>query len=115
MSNPAGGIEVEVAWATPELQRIVSLQVPRGTTALEAVEQSGITDEFPEINLETADLGIFSRKLDGKRAPAPGDYVLKPRDRIEIYRPLRITPMEARKLRAAKAAGLSSKNRASHA
>ena len=115
MSDHAGGIEVEVAWATPEFQRIVSLQVPRGTTALEAVEQSGITDEFPAIDLETAVLGIFSRKLDGNRAPAPGDYVLKPRDRIEIYRPLRITPMEARKLRAAKAAGLSSKNRASRA
>lgn len=115
MSDPAGGIEVEVAWATPEFQRIVSLQVPRGTTALEAVEQSGITDEFPAIDLETAVLGIFSRKLDGNRAPAPGDYVLKPRDRIEIYRPLRITPMEARKLRAAKAAGLSSKNRVSRA
>lgn len=115
MSDPAGSIEVEVAWATPESQRIVSLQVPRGTTAREAVEQSGITDEFPEIDLETAVMGIFSRKLDGKRAPAPGDYVLKSRDRIEIYRPLRITPTEARKLRAAKAAGLSSKNRASRA
>lgn len=101
MSESVGSIEVEVAWATPESQRIVSLQVPRGTTAREAVEQSGITDEFPEIDLETAVLGIFSRKLDGKRAPAPGDYVLKPRDRVEIYRPLRITPMDARKLRAA--------------
>lgn len=110
MSDPAAGIEVEVAWATPDRQRIVSLKVPRGTTAWEAVKQSGITEEFPEINLETAAMGIFSRKLDGKRAPAPRDYVLKPRDRIEIYRPLRITPMEARKLRAAKAAGAGSKN-----
>ena len=102
MSDPVGSIEVEVAWATPDRQRIISLRVPPGTTAWEAVEQSGITDEFPEIDLETALMGIFSRKLDGKRAPAPKDYVLKSRDRIEIYRPLRITPMEARKLRAAK-------------
>ena len=110
MSDPADGIEVEVAWATPERQRIVNLRVAPGTTAWEAVIQSGIAEEFPEINLETAAMGIFSRKLDGKRAPAPRDYVLKPRDRIEIYRPLRITPMEARKLRAAKAAGAGSKN-----
>ena len=115
MSESAGSIEVEVAWATPDSQRIVSLQVPRGTTAREAVAQSGITDEFPEIDLETAIMGIFSRKLDGKRAPAPGDYVLKPRDRIEIYRPLRITPMEARKLRAAKAPGVGSKNKTTRA
>ena len=101
MSDPAGSIEVEVAWATPDFQRIVSLRVACGTTAWEAVKQSEIAEEIPAIDLETAVLGIFSRKLDGKRAPAPKDYVLKPRDRIEIYRPLRITPMEARKLRAA--------------
>lgn len=112
MSKTVGAIEVEVAWATPERQRIVRLEVPRGTTAREAVKQSGIVDEFPEIDLETAVMGIFSRKLDGKRAPAPGEYVLKPRDRIEIYRPLRITPMEARKLRAARAGSNSRKPRA---
>ena len=112
MSKTAGAIEVEVAWATPERQRIVRLEVPRGTTAREAVELSGIVDEFPEIDLETAVMGIFSRKLDGKRAPAPGEYVLKPRDRIEIYRPLQITPMEARKLRAAGAGSNSRKPRA---
>ncbi len=104
MRRSAGGIEVEVAWATPDRQRVVSLRVPRGATAREAVNRSGIAEEFPEIDLETAVVGIFSRKLDGKRAPMPEDYVLKPRDRVEIYRPLRITPMEIRKLRAARAA-----------
>lgn len=112
MSKTAGAIEVEVAWATPERQRIVRLEVPRGTTAWEAVNQSGIVDEFPEIDLETAVMGIFSRKLDGRRAPAPRKYVLKPRDRIEIYRPLQITPMEARKLRAARTGSNSRKPRA---
>ena len=100
MSKSAGAIDVEVAWATPDCQRIVTLQVPRGTTAREAAELSGIAEEFPEIDLDAAVMGIFSRKLDGKRTPASGDYVLKPRDRIEIYRQLRITPMEARRLRA---------------
>lgn len=95
-------IEIEVAFATPAKQRIIAMKVPRGTTAREAAELSGIAEEFPEIDLDAAVMGIFSRKLDGKRAPAPGDYVLKPRDRIEIYRPLHITPMEARKLRTAR-------------
>lgn len=115
MTESIGGIKVEVAWATPESQRIIGLRVPRGTTAWEAVKKSGIADEFPEIDLETAAMGIFSRKLDGKRAPTPRDYVLKPRDRIEIYRPLRITPMEARKLRAATAPGGGSKNKTTRA
>ncbi len=95
-------IEVEVAYATPAKQQIIALRVPSGTTALDAFKQSGIADEFPEIDPNAAVMGIFSRKLDGKRAPAPREYVLKPRDRIEIYRPLRITPIEARKLRTRK-------------
>ncbi len=101
MKNANDSIEVEVAWATPAAQRIVRLRVPSGTTARQAVAQSGIALEFPEIDLDNAAMGIFSRKLDGKRAPAPEDYVLKPRDRVEIYRPLTVTPMQARKLRGA--------------
>jgi len=103
MSEFASSIDVEIAWATPDRQRIINLQVPRGATAWEAVKLSGIAEEFPEIDLDSVVMGIFSRKLDGKRAPTPREYVLKPRDRIEIYRPLRITPMEARRLRATKA------------
>ena len=100
MSIATADLEIEVAYGTPTAQRIVAMKVPRGTTAREAVTQSGIAAGFPEIDPENAVLGIFSRKLDGKRTPAPEDYELKPRDRIEIYRPLRITAMEARKLRA---------------
>ncbi len=96
------GVEVEVAYATPEFQRIIRLRVPIGTSAWDAVRQSGIAEEFPEIDLESAVMGIFSRKLDGRRAPTPQDYALKPRDRVEIYRPLRADPKQTRKLRAAK-------------
>jgi len=98
----AGGVEVEVAYAGPTSQRIIALRLPLGATAWQAVIESGIVGEFPEIDLETAVIGVFSRKLDGKRAPSPEDYVLKSRDRVEIYRPLQITPIEARKLRASK-------------
>lgn len=96
-------ITVEVAYALPERQRIIELQVVPGTTALEAVKQSGITQEFPEITLATASMGIFSRPLDGKTLPLPQDYPLQARDRVEIYRPLLIDPKDARLARAAQA------------
>jgi len=96
-------ITVEVAYALPDRQRILSLQVATGTTALEAVKLSGITREFPEIEPDTADMGIFARNLDDKLLPAPADYVLKARDRIEIYRPLQADPKAARAQRAARA------------
>ena len=64
-------IDIEVAYALPQRQRLVSLRVPAGTTALEAVIASGLQKEFPEIEPESADIGIFSRLLDGKTHPWP--------------------------------------------
>lgn len=95
-------IRVEVVYALPMQQRLIALDVPAGTTALEAVRRSGILEEFPQIVPESASLGIFSRLLDGKSMPAPQDYVLKALDRVEIYRPLLIDPKQARLRRAAR-------------
>ena len=95
-------IIVEVAYATPERQRILSLSVPEGTTALAAVQQSTITDEFPGLDISDSAMGIFSQPLDGRTLPLPQDYVLQARDRVEIYRPLLIDPKQARLERAKK-------------
>lgn len=88
-------ITVEVAYARPDRQEIVPLEVPEGTTAWEAVQQSGIVDFFPEIDLETQEMGIFSKVLR-----EPRHHVLKEGDRVEIYRPLKIDPKQARANRA---------------
>ena len=47
-------------------------------------------------------MGIFSKVLDGKNMPGPKEYILKARDRVEIYRPLTIDPKQARLARAEK-------------
>ena len=99
---PLPSIKVEVAYALPERQRIVVLHVASGCSAYEAVVQSGIADEFPEIDTAHADMGIFSHNLDGKSLPLPRDYILKAGDRVEIYRPLLLDPKQARLLRAAR-------------
>ena len=89
-------INVEVAYALPEKQAIVALQVPEGTTALEAATQSGISQKFDDIDLDNAKLGIFAKVV------SPGQ-VLREGDRVEIYRPLIADPKEVRKARAARA------------
>ncbi len=96
-------IMVEVAYAKPDQQKIVSLQVQIGTTAYDAVVASRITLSFPEIDIESAAMGVFSKFLDGKSLPKPKDYQLKEKDRVEIYRPLLLDPKEIRRIRAAKA------------
>lgn len=95
-------ISVEVAYATPQRQRLIEVRVAQGTSAFDAVLQSGIAQEFPELDLASASMGIFAKPLDGKALPLPRDYTLKPRDRVEIYRPLLIDPKAARLARAAK-------------
>ena len=96
-------IPVEVAYATPERQLIIPLDVPVGTTALEAVLQSNIVDQFAQIKPQSDPMGIFSKILDGKTRPSPQEYQLQARDRVEIYRPLIIDPKQARLNRAASA------------
>lgn len=98
----AGEIVVEVAYALPDRQKIIELRVEKGCTAYEAVRRSGITRDFPGIDLETADMGIFSRVMDGRTLPPPKEYVLEAHDRVEIYRPLQLDPKQARLLRAQK-------------
>lgn len=92
-------IRVEVAYATPDKQRIIALDVEEGCTVYQAAEQSGICAVFPEIDLEDSKMGIF-----GKAVRNPKDEVLKESDRVEVYRPLIIDPKAARANRAAKAA-----------
>jgi putative ubiquitin-RnfH superfamily antitoxin RatB of RatAB toxin-antitoxin module len=94
---------VEVAYALPARQQLTELQVPRGTTAFEAVKLSGIIEQFPEIDVENAKMGIFGQALGTKGLNSPKEHVLQPMDRVEIYRPLIVDPKEVRKRRAEKA------------
>jgi len=84
---------IEIAYATPERQKIVECEVPGDTTVRDAVKQSSIGQFFPEIDLENCALGVF-----GKAVPA--NYELQNGDRIEIYRPLIADPKEVRRKRA---------------
>ena len=90
-----GLIQVSVVFAAEREQRICEIEIPTGTTLLQAVVLSKLDDEFPDDELLSAAKGIF-----GKRCP--DDYILKANDRIEIYRPLIIDPREARRQRVTK-------------
>ena len=81
---------VEVAYALPGRQRVVQLPLRDGMTALDAVQAAGLEREFPEIAGRDLVLGIYGRRVESTQ-------VLRSGDRIEIYRPLRFDPREARR------------------
>ena len=78
-------IPVGVVYATAEQQLWLRLDVPRGSTARQAIELSGVLEKFPEIDLDKQKIGIF-----GKMAKL--DAVLEESDRVEIYRPITADP-----------------------
>jgi hypothetical protein len=89
-------IKVEVAYALPERQLIIPLQVKKGTTMFDAAVQSGIAGKFDGLDLESAPMGVF-----GKAERKPKERVLEDGERVEIYRALIADPKEVRKKRAA--------------
>jgi putative ubiquitin-RnfH superfamily antitoxin RatB of RatAB toxin-antitoxin module len=85
-------IVVSVAYATPSLQEIVDVELRRGASAREAIEQSGLVAAYA---LDVAALGIA---IFGRRASL--DTVLADGDRVELVRALPADPKEARRRRA---------------
>ena len=92
---------VEVAYALPDKQSLISLEVEEGTTIKEAIEASGVLDTYDQIDLTRDKVGIFSKF-------ATLDTVLREKDRIEIYRPLIADPKKVRKERAAEGKAMRS-------
>jgi putative ubiquitin-RnfH superfamily antitoxin RatB of RatAB toxin-antitoxin module len=92
-------MKIEVAFATPEKQLIVEIDVNQGCTLKEAALLSGLEREFAGLDIANSPMGLFGRKV-----AKPELEVLKAGDRVEIYRPLIIDPKQARLNRAAKKA-----------
>ncbi len=97
MENAKEMICVEVAYARPEEQKILSLRVEPGCTAYGAVVKSGIIKLFPQIDLDNTTIGVFGKVVQAK------SHQLQDGERVEIYRPLKADPKEMRKARASKA------------
>ena len=87
-------IAVEIAYARPDEQVIIPIDVPEGSTLEQAIIQSRIQERFSDIDLQTAKVGVF-----GKLAKLTA--TVRPGDRVEIYRPLLADPKEVRKKRPA--------------
>lgn len=95
-------ISVEIVYALPEQQLIITIQIPERSSIENAIQTSGILQRFPEIDLNMNKVGIF-----GKLAKL--ETSLRDMDRIEIYRPLIVDPKAVRRNRAENAKALKTK------
>jgi putative ubiquitin-RnfH superfamily antitoxin RatB of RatAB toxin-antitoxin module len=78
-------MNIGIAYADKFKQVWLKLDVPEGSTVRQAIEKSGLLEQFPEINLEKQKVGIFGKIT---RLDAP----LEEGNRVEIYRPITADP-----------------------
>jgi putative ubiquitin-RnfH superfamily antitoxin RatB of RatAB toxin-antitoxin module len=71
---------------------VVDLELAGGACVGDAVAASGLLQRLDGTPLDALDLGVFNRRCSAER-------LLQDGDRVEIYRPLRIDPKDARHLR----------------
>ncbi|WP_344809000.1 RnfH family protein [Allohahella marinimesophila] len=88
---------MEVAYARPERQVVIAVDLPEGSSVIDAIQASAMTVHFPELASGQHAVGVF-----GKVVNEPARRVLKDGERIEIYRPLLIDPKTQRLARARK-------------
>lgn len=98
-------MKVEVAYALPERQWLVAVEVAAGASALDALRASGLLaasahpkgcDAVPELAApgRPLALAVHGRKVAPERALRDGD-------RVEVLRPLQADPKEVRRRLAA--------------
>jgi putative ubiquitin-RnfH superfamily antitoxin RatB of RatAB toxin-antitoxin module len=104
-----GAIEVTVVFS-PAPREVLEwpLHLPAGSTVADALAASGMAAACPGWDPSSATIGIWGRK-------ASLDQPLRSRDRVEVYRGLRVDPKLARRERfrkqGARSAGLFARQR----
>ena len=89
-------IAIELVYGLPNEQTLLSLQIDAQSTVEQAIVESGICQQYKEIDLAVNKVGVWNRAVKLGQIVEDGD-------RIEIYRPLIADPKEVRKRRAEKA------------
>lgn len=86
-------MKIQVAYISGGIEYLVDIDAENHICVNDAIALSGVLNQFPDISLEQNKVGVFGEIV-------ALDYRLKEGDRVEIYRPLSMDPMEARRLRA---------------
>lgn len=95
----AGALRVEVVYcAGPGEVDATPLVLSAHATVYDALQASGVLTRHPGIIVTHRRVGVWGELR-------PLDAALRDGDRVEIYRPLLIEPMQARRLRHARQRG----------
>jgi putative ubiquitin-RnfH superfamily antitoxin RatB of RatAB toxin-antitoxin module len=85
-------IHVSVVYADPQRSIVREIEIAADATVNDAIQVSGILPECP-LHFTPAGFGVFGRRVTAETRLRDGD-------RVELYRPLKVDPKEARRRRA---------------
>ena len=86
-------LAVEVVYsAGPRRVWCWSGTLPAGSTVADALLASGVGQAHPGLDVGHCEVGVWARRCATTQP-------LRDRDRVELYRPLKVDPKEARRLR----------------
>jgi putative ubiquitin-RnfH superfamily antitoxin RatB of RatAB toxin-antitoxin module len=86
-------VHVEVTYISSDIEFVKKIEVLIDSTVHDAIKQSGLLEQHSDISLEINKVGIFGEIVSL-------DTLVKENDRVEVYRALKMDPMDARRLRA---------------
>jgi len=85
-----GSVVVEVVVALPGRQSIFTVELEPGATVVDALDRSGVRQDFPEIDIDGCEVAVWGRLSDRSSPVRDGD-------RVEVLRPLAQDPRDARR------------------
>ena len=85
-------LRVTVVYCAPGVEDVSEVRLPPEATVMDAIEAARVRTRRRELD-GAVDAGIWGLRCAPDQRVADGD-------RVEIYRPLSIDPMEGRRLRA---------------
>ena len=88
-------LTIEIIYALPDQQTLLSLSVGEGTTVAAVLDRPELVAAHPDLVWREHRIGVFGKLVDA-------DHVLDDGDRIEIYRPLIADPKTSRQARVEK-------------
>jgi putative ubiquitin-RnfH superfamily antitoxin RatB of RatAB toxin-antitoxin module len=86
-------MQVQVIYIGSNIEFVKKINVPSDSSVQNAIEQSGLLEQYADISLENNKVGIFGNIVSL-------ETILQENDRVEVYQPLKMDPMEARRLRS---------------
>ena len=86
-------MKIQVLYINKNIQSLLDIELPEGASVEQAIKQSRLLEKHSDVSLDKNQVGIFGELVSL-------ETVLHEGDRVEVYLPLTMDPMEARRLRA---------------